>query len=90
MNYIQTIFFPSLNATEASAIRTLYPDNLYDGSPYDTGVLNALSPQYKRIASFFGDVVFQAPRRLLLQHTSSRQNTWVFCTFLPSRSELFI
>ncbi|ODQ82104.1 hypothetical protein BABINDRAFT_33070 [Babjeviella inositovora NRRL Y-12698] len=48
---------------------TLYPQNVTQGSPYGTGKNDTLSPQNKRIASLLGDIVFQAPRRFMLNHT---------------------
>ncbi len=59
---------------------TLYPQDAIQGSPYDTGTQNAFTPQFKRIASLLGDIVFQAPRRLFLNNLSKKQNTWSFCT----------
>ena len=59
---------------------TLYPQNLTQGSPYDTGTQNALTPESKRIASILGDLVFQAPRRFFVQTVSDKQNAWSFCT----------
>ena len=61
-------------------VLTLYPQNVTLGSPYDTGTQNALTPQFKRIASILGDLVFQAPRRFFLNNTLEKQNTWSFCT----------
>jgi acetylcholinesterase len=58
---------------------TLYPQNVSQGSPYDTGTKNALTPESKRIASIMGDLVFQAPRRFFVQTVSDKQNTWSFC-----------
>jgi hypothetical protein len=59
----------------------LYPQNVTLGSPYDTGTQNAFTPEFKRIASILGDLMFQATRRLLLNHASEKQNTWSFCTW---------
>ena len=59
---------------------TLYPQNVTQGSPYDTGTQNALTPEFKRIASLLGDITFQAPRRFFLQNLSDRQNTWSYST----------
>lgn len=56
----------------------LYPDDVEQGSPYDTGSLNALSPQFKRFASFQGDAIFQGPRRYFLQQRARKQNTWSY------------
>ena len=57
------------------------------GSPYGTENLNALTPQFKRIASIQGDISFQGPRRFFLEHLADKQNTWSFGTtphtFLP-------
>ena len=58
---------------------TLYPQDVTQGSPYDTGTQNALTPEFKRIASILGDFVFQAPRRFFLNNVSGKQNTWSFC-----------
>ena len=60
---------------------TLYPQNVTQGSPYDTGTKNTLTPESKRIASIMGDLVFQAPRRFFVQTVSDKQITWSFCTF---------
>ena len=59
---------------------TLYPQNVTQGSPYDTGTQNALTPESKRIASILGDIVFQAPRRFFVQSVSDKQNAWSFCS----------
>ena len=58
----------------------LYPQNVTQGSPYDTGTQNTLTPEFKRIASILGDYEFQAPRRFFLNSVSGKQNTWSFCT----------
>jgi len=55
-----------------------YPQNITQGSPFDTGDSNALTPQFKRIAAFQGDAAFQAPRRFFLQQRSGSQNAWAF------------
>ncbi|KAK0528339.1 hypothetical protein OC842_004585 [Tilletia horrida] len=71
----------------------LYPDDQTQGSPYvngptqvSQGVTNAADPffpsppdnQYKRFAALFGDVVFQANRRLLLQNIKSGTPAWSY------------
>ena len=42
-------------------------------------MLNALTPQFKRLAALQGDSALQAPRRWLLQNTADNQDVWVFC-----------
>ena len=50
------------------------------GSPYGTRTLNALTPQFKRIASIQGDITFHGPRRFFLEHLAHEQNAWSFGT----------
>ncbi len=65
---------------DVETILSLYPADRTQGSPYDTGIPNALTPQYKRIASLTGDVALQSPRRFFLQNLSNsgRAGIWSF------------
>ncbi|TFK86058.1 carotenoid ester lipase precursor [Polyporus arcularius HHB13444] len=54
-----------------------YPDDAVQGSPFDTGSKYAFL-QYKRLSAIQGDLVFQAPRRFFLEHTSDERRTWSF------------
>ncbi|KAL0960576.1 hypothetical protein HGRIS_005610 [Hohenbuehelia grisea] len=83
--YLKTIWLPSGSDSDLDKLLDLYPQDITQGAPYNTGILNALSPQSKRIASFQGDAVFQAPRRFFLQQRSGKQNTW---SFLSKRFKL--
>ncbi|KAJ8519353.1 hypothetical protein ONZ45_g3707 [Pleurotus djamor] len=76
--YLQTIWLPGATSSQLDTVLSHYPPSLIQGSPYDTGLLNALSPQFKRLASFQGDAVFQAPRRFFLEQRSGHQNAWAF------------
>ncbi|KAL4263269.1 Carboxylic ester hydrolase [Pleurotus pulmonarius] len=76
--YIKTFFMPQSTNTELDQVLAFYPSDLTKGSPFNTGILNALSPQFKRIAAFQGDFIFQAPRRFFLQQRSGKQNTWAY------------
>ncbi|KAK0460004.1 carotenoid ester lipase precursor [Desarmillaria tabescens] len=76
--YLKTVIFPNISDQDLNTLLDLYPANPLEGSPYDTGILNVLTPQFKRIASFQGDAVFQAPRRFFLQNISGKQNIWAF------------
>ncbi|GJE92631.1 carotenoid ester lipase precursor [Phanerochaete sordida] len=75
-SYIQQVWFPKASAHELDELLALYPQNYTAGSPFDTGDLNAVTPEYKRIAAFQGDMVFQAPRRFLLDHRAEKQKVW--------------
>lgn len=41
-------------------------------------MLRLCRPQFKRLASIQGDLVFQAPRRYFLNYTSATQDTWAY------------
>ncbi|RXW15268.1 hypothetical protein EST38_g10579 [Candolleomyces aberdarensis] len=57
--------------TAVDQVLTLYPEDPSVGSPYGTGdELFDLPPSYKRHASIFGDLVFDAPRRMLSEAAS--------------------
>ncbi|KAI9454051.1 carotenoid ester lipase precursor [Lactarius psammicola] len=77
-DYLTEFFLPTATDAEMDRLLTLYPQDVTQGSPYDTGTENAFTPEFKRIASLLGDFSFQAPRRFLLNNTSGKQNTWSF------------
>ncbi|KAJ6624409.1 carotenoid ester lipase precursor [Mycena sp. CBHHK59/15] len=78
IQYIQSVWLPQGTAAQAKTLQTLYPSDITQGSPFDTSILDALTPQFKRIAAFQGDGVFQAPRRFFQQNLSGKQNQWAF------------
>ncbi|KAF9046245.1 carotenoid ester lipase precursor [Panaeolus papilionaceus] len=78
-NYIKTVFLPGVTDAQLDKLADLYPGDITQGSPFNTGILNALTPQFKRIAAFQADGVFQAPRRWMLQNTlPTNPNVWAF------------
>ncbi|KAF8645414.1 hypothetical protein AX16_007829 [Volvariella volvacea WC 439] len=77
-SYVKYTFLPGISDRQVNRLAHLYPDSIPAGSPFDTGNLNALTPQYKRLAAFFGDIVFEAPRRLFVKKRADRQPAWVF------------
>lgn len=76
--WLKNIFLPGLTDAQVDTIAKAYPANPLVGSPYGTGLLNMLSPQNKRIASFQGDGVFEAPRRWFMRHTVGKQPVWAY------------
>ncbi|KAJ3988381.1 Alpha/Beta hydrolase protein [Lentinula detonsa] len=76
--YVQTVFLPDISDSDLAELLTQYPADITQGSPFDTSILNAITPEYKRIAAFQGDAVFQAPRRFFLQSLSGKQSIWSF------------
>jgi acetylcholinesterase len=77
--YIRQYFMPNISDGELATFDEHYPDDYTKGSPYETGFLNALSPQYKRMAAWKGDTMLQAPRRFMMQSVSGKQNSWAYC-----------
>ena len=77
-------YLPEANANDPriAELFKLYPSDPTQGSPFDTGYLNTLSLQYKRLAAIQGDLVFQAPRRFFLQNRADKQKTWAFCEYI--------
>ncbi|KAH9038800.1 alpha beta-hydrolase [Lactarius pseudohatsudake] len=76
--YLAEFFTINVTAAQMDQLLTLYPQDITQGSPFDTGTENAFTPEFKRIASLLGDFFFQAPRRLLLKSVSGKQNTWSY------------
>jgi acetylcholinesterase len=76
--------FHMRNATEEEMDRLLelYPDDPAQGSPYGTGEANQVTPQWKRLSSIQGDIVFQGPRRVFLENLSPKQDTWSYLSKL--------
>ncbi|GAA5941730.1 hypothetical protein JCM3775_000087 [Rhodotorula graminis] len=58
---------PSMSATDAATFLRLYPNVQSAGSPYGTGDVKFLWKLFKRSSSMFGDLAFEAPRRLFLR-----------------------
>ncbi|KIK69867.1 hypothetical protein GYMLUDRAFT_151725 [Collybiopsis luxurians FD-317 M1] len=76
--YVQTEFLPNITTSDLDELLTVYPADITQGSPFNTGIFNAITPEFKRIAAFIGDAVFQAPRRFFLQNLSGKQNIWSY------------
>ncbi|GAA5895180.1 hypothetical protein JCM8208_000137 [Rhodotorula glutinis] len=58
---------PDMSATDAATFLRLYPNVQSAGSPYGTGDIKFLWKLFKRSSSMFGDLAFEAPRRLFLR-----------------------
>ena len=57
---------PGISESDIQQIFALYPSDPADGSPFDTGDLYAITPQYKRIAAIIGDIEYHSQRRFFL------------------------
>ncbi len=78
VEYLKTYFWHGATLAQVEGLVNTYPDVQSAGSPFRTGPLNAIYPQYKRIAALLGDVVFFLSRRYYLSILSSTQQTWSY------------
>ncbi|KAH9970759.1 carotenoid ester lipase precursor [Lactifluus volemus] len=76
--YLKLYMMPRAKDSEIDLLLKYYPDDQRAGSPFDTGLRNALSAQFKRTAALQGDFVFHGPRRLFLNQRATKQNSWGF------------
>lgn len=75
-DYFKSIWWPMATSEEMDRLAELYPDDPTAGSPFDTGILNSIAPQYKRIAALTGDYSFEAQRRQLLSNAPGPKWTY--------------
>ena len=78
--YIETYYFPNASTATIEQVMKYYPSDPPEGSPFDTGYLNMLTPQFKRLAALEGDLGYQAMRRFLLENRSGKQSIWTYRT----------
>lgn len=69
---------PGLPAEQVNEVLTLYPSDPAAGSPFGTGDLYAITPQYKRLSAIIGDLEYNAQRRFFLNYTSHQQPAWSY------------
>ncbi|KAI4731503.1 alpha/beta-hydrolase [Aureobasidium sp. EXF-10728] len=70
--------YPDTPRSVVAAFVATYPDDVTAGSPFRTGLLNNIYPQYKRLAAILGDSVFNLRRRQLLYAVSSTVPSWSY------------
>ncbi|KAF7377301.1 Carboxylic ester hydrolase [Mycena sanguinolenta] len=76
VGYVQSNYLPTGTSAQIARVAALYPQDPAEGAPFGTGSANELTPEFKRIAAFGGDLFFTGLRRFFLQHASTTQNTW--------------
>ncbi|KAI0265661.1 Alpha/Beta hydrolase protein [Gloeopeniophorella convolvens] len=80
LDFIRNNYLTTTSTQNLTRLLELYPSDPTLGSPYDTGDANAIAPQFKRISSLQGDMIFHALRRFFLQQRSGKQPTFSFLT----------
>ncbi|KIK43150.1 hypothetical protein CY34DRAFT_791987 [Suillus luteus UH-Slu-Lm8-n1] len=76
ITYGSSLYATDATLDEIDDILRAYREDPTTVSPFGTGTLDPLTPQFKRIAAFQGNSVFQAPRRFLLHERSGKQKIW--------------
>ncbi|KAH7418936.1 lipase [Cadophora sp. MPI-SDFR-AT-0126] len=66
VTYLSKYFFPDASTAQLNGLLATYPDDWSAGSPFGTLFLNAIYPQYKRLAAILGDLTFTLTRRTFL------------------------
>ncbi|PBP20401.1 lipase 4 [Diplocarpon rosae] len=81
VGYLRDEFFLDATQAQIEALVATYPDDPAAGSPFGTGGLYSVYPQYKRLAAILGDLTFTLTRRLLLETAAAvhpRVPTWSY------------
>jgi carboxylesterase type B len=66
-DYLSTLFFDKATKSQISQLVGTYQNTIEDGSPFRTGILNNISPQFKRVSAILGDITFTITRRIFLE-----------------------
>lgn len=64
--YLNKFFFNSASTAQMEKLIATYPETIIDGSPFRSGLLNNIYPQFKRLAAILGDLTFTLARRSFL------------------------
>ena len=83
IQYLATYFPGNPNAVaDVMALVANYPDQPLlgqpAGSPFDTGALYNIYPEFKRLAAILGDITFTLTRRYYLSLVSTQVNAWSY------------
>ena len=71
VEYFADLYFKDATLAQIQQLVSLYPEDPSAGSPFGTGLLNELYPQYKRLAAILGDLTFTLSRRGFLSVANS-------------------
>ncbi|KAK4915845.1 hypothetical protein LTR49_016103 [Elasticomyces elasticus] len=83
IQYLASYFPTNPNAVaDIAGLAATYPDlpllGQPAGSPFNTGSLNNIYPQYKRLAAILGDITFTLARRSYLNLVASQVPAWSY------------
>ncbi|KAK7723915.1 hypothetical protein SLS64_000246 [Diaporthe eres] len=84
LEYLATYYFKSASNEQLTALLETYPQDITQGSPFRTGILNEVYPQFKRISALLGDLVFTLSRRGFLENTNAANPSVPSWSYLAS------
>jgi len=84
VNYLADVFFADATYEQIQDLVATYENTTTDGSPFRTGILNDLYPQFKRLAAILGDLTFTLTRRAFLNVAKSVNPDVPFWSYLSS------
>lgn len=82
--YLQKYFFNSASTAQLDELIGTYPETIFDGSPFRSGLLNNIYPQFKRLAAILGDLTFTLTRRSFLSTANKVAPTVPSWSYLSS------
>jgi carboxylesterase type B len=71
-------YFPDATRADIQGLVDIYPQAASAGSPFRTGILYSLYPQFKRLAAILGDATFTLTRRAYLDTISPQVKSWSY------------
>ncbi|KAF2083603.1 putative extracellular lipase [Saccharata proteae CBS 121410] len=71
-------YFPNATEADIAELVDLYPDKASAGSPFRTGDLYNIYPQFKRLAAILGDLTFTLTRRSYLNTVAAEVSAWSY------------
>lgn len=84
VDYLNDVVFLDASRAAVQGLVDTYPDNPSAGSPFNTGILNNVYPEYKRLAAMQGDFVFTLTRRAFLNLTTTAKPNIPTYSYLAS------
>lgn len=84
VTYLSTEFFPTAPTSVVEGLVATYPDDPTVGSPYNTGIANQVYPEFKRLASILGDLLFILSRRGFLSTVNTLTPSLPVWSYLAS------
>jgi triacylglycerol lipase len=84
VTYLSTYLFHDATTAQIEALVATYPNDIWDGSPFGTFLLNEWYPQFKRLAAILGDLTFTLTRRAFLNLATAVNPTVPSWSYLAS------